>query len=73
MAPAVSRSPLRIMVSSLEKTATTVLSNRTQDAAVMVAQGADSNQVVLEVGHDVPGGGGEVGEEDVAGGGGTVR
>ena len=29
-----------------------------QDAAVMVAEGADSNQVVLEIGHDVSGGGG---------------
>ena len=38
----------------------------------MVAQGADSNQVVLEIGHDVSGGGGQVREEDVAGGGGKM-
>ena len=39
----------------------------------MVSQGTDSNQVVLEIGHDVSGGGRQVGEEDVVDGGGKMR
>ena len=38
----------------------------------MVSQGGDCNQIVLEIGHDVSGGGGQVGEEDVTGGGGEI-
>ena len=43
-----------------------------QDVAVVVAQGTDSNQVVVEIGHDMSGGSGQVGEGDVAGGGGKM-
>ena len=43
-----------------------------QDAAVVVAQGVDFIQVVVEVRHDMSGGSGQVGEEDVAGGGGGM-
>ena len=43
------------------------------DAVVMVAQEADSNQVVLEIGYDVSGGGWQVGEKDVAGSRGKMR
>ena len=43
-----------------------------QDTAVVVTQGADSNQVVVEIGHDMSGGSVQVGEEDVAGGGGEM-
>ena len=38
----------------------------------MVSQGADTDNIVVEVGHDVPSGGGEIGEEGVAGGGKVV-
>ena len=38
----------------------------------MVAQGADAHAIMVEVGHDVLGGGGELGEEDVTGGVGAV-
>ena len=43
-----------------------------KNAAVMIAQGDDSNEVVVEVGHNVPGGCVEVGEEDVTGDGGAA-
>ena len=70
LAPAASWCPLRRMVPSLEKTVTAVFFK--QDAAVVVADGSDSNQVVVKIGHDVSGGGGQVGEEDAACGGGEV-
>ena len=41
--------------------------------AVVVAQGANAHEVVVGVGHGVPGGGGDLGEEDVVGGGGSVE
>ena len=40
-----------------------------EDAAVVVAEQSDRQQVLEEVWHDVPGGGGELREEDVARGG----
>ena len=43
-----------------------------KNAAVMIAQGANADEIMVEVRHDVPGGGGEVGEEDVARDRGTV-
>ena len=42
------------------------------NATVMVTQGVDANDIVADVMHDVPDSGGELGEEDVACGGGAV-
>ena len=36
-----------------------------EDVAVMVTEQADTQHVVVKVGHDVPGGCGELGEEEI--------
>ena len=70
LAPDVLRCPFRRTVLSSEKTVTAFFFKK--NAVVMIAQGADADEIMVEVVHDLPGGGEEVGEKDVADGGRAV-